>query len=424
MSLDAGCLEELPAAEARRLKRRNRRRKTLSPSKVTTFMDGVDLANSDPMNWPAIPHDDRVGRGTGGCEETVSQARSPESGLPPQSKTRQKGGSSWAASSDIAALIADEQAPPETSDQSQPEPRRVSKPLGVLNTFQNRVASPRELLGNGIQAMEPREAPDRRVSTQAENLLPNMTANIIPNVGSSKPRSSSSDKVEGDSIPQDLNMPRAEKATESNDPTHSVFGRERRGSRTSRRRSIVMPSEAKPFMEAEDLVDSGSARENQDGAPGGDGKNITAHPVASTAETGVAEHQLATSAAPCLSRPLAAQRGWQKATGETTKTLVRAYYAAPRESQRARRIAARLFCFTGYCLLPTTPDDARVLREAAGDSLDWGLEETDEPRLERKPLRRKTRDQKRELVLRIKVCQFSHPCKHRFCVVLSASLDS
>ncbi|CAN0363603.1 unnamed protein product, partial [Hapterophycus canaliculatus] len=65
------------------------------------------------------------------------------------------------------------------------------------------------------------------------------------------------------------------------------------------------------------------------------------------------------------------------------------------------RIAARLFCLTGYPLSAVAPEDARVLCEAAGDSLDWGLGET-EPRLVSQPIRRETREQKRKLVLRIK----------------------
>ena len=105
----------------------------------------------------------------------------------------------------------------------------------------------------------------------------------------------------------------------------------------------------------------------------------------------------------CLSRPLATQRGWSPGNGDTTKSLVRAYYAAGKGSQRARRIAARLFCLTGFCLLPVTPDDARVLCEAAGDSLEWGLGETEKPRLVTRPPVRETREQKRALLLRIKV---------------------
>ncbi|CAM9390791.1 unnamed protein product, partial [Sphacelaria rigidula] len=170
----------------------------------------------------------------------------------------------------------------------------------------------------------------------------------------------------------------------------------RKTSRKSRRRSIVMPSEAKnSLFDDEEGRDDASNRPPADGAPatddpaivatrgvvsagsttgeatgdhartsasssnstssrknssvgtpadGGDGKPPAMAPASATSTV--------VNATSCLVRPLAAQRGWKGRPGDDTKTLMRAYYAERRGSQRARLVAARLFCVTGYCLLP------------------------------------------------------------------------
>ena len=209
-------------------------------------------------------------------------------------------------------------------------------------------------------------------------------------------------------------------------------------SRSSRRRSIVMPSEAQPLMDS-DLDDGraehatavaavaaaapapapasaspSSTNKGGESAAGketaatdsGDGKSKPggSSEAGSSGNTTPSEEFPLSSvnATSCLSRSLAAQRGWALGDQDTRKQLFRAYYAAASGSQRARRIAARLFCLTGYALSPVAPEDARVLCAAAGDGMDWGLDET-EPRLVSQPIRRETKEQKRELVLRIKV---------------------
>eukprot|EP00752_Nemacystus_decipiens_P011137 g9896.t1 len=208
-------------------------------------------------------------------------------------------------------------------------------------------------------------------------------------------------------------------------------------SRSSRRRSIVMPSEAQPLMDS-DLDDGraehaaaaaaaaripapasptsnsragrSAAGNEASAAASGDGKSklgggskITGSKRSGSKKTTPSEELPLSSvnATSCLSRPLAAQRGWALGDQETRKQLFRAYYAADPGSQRARRIAARLFCLTGYPLSPVAPDDARALCVAAGGGMDWGLDET-EPRLVSRPIRRETKEQKRVLVLRIK----------------------
>ncbi|CAM9865011.1 unnamed protein product, partial [Ectocarpus sp. 13 AM-2016] len=190
-------------------------------------------------------------------------------------------------------------------------------------------------------------------------------------------------------------------------------------SRSSRRRSIVMPYEAQPVMDS-DLGDGHAEDETANMPPppappatGGDGTATAAAATAdgdgkpsrgSTSTTNSPGDELPLSSinvVSCLSRPLAAQRGWPVGDEDTRKRLFRAFYGAVPGSQRARRVAARLFCLTGYALSAVAPEDARVLCEAAGDSMEWGLEE-DEPRLVSQPVRRESKEQKRGLVLRIK----------------------
>lgn len=191
-----------------------------------------------------------------------------------------------------------------------------------------------------------------------------------------------------------------------------------------------MPSEAQPFMDSE--LDDGRAgaaaaaasattppANNSSSGQGGTTRAtaITAVSVGSegkpswegsgscSGENNTLVEKLPLSsvnATSCLSRSLAAQRGWALGDEDTRKQLIRAFYAAAPDSQKARRVAARLFCLTGYVLSAVAPGDARVLCEAAGDSLDWGLDET-EPRLVNQPIRRETKEQRRRLVLRIKV---------------------
>ncbi|CAM9391764.1 unnamed protein product, partial [Ectocarpus fasciculatus] len=191
-------------------------------------------------------------------------------------------------------------------------------------------------------------------------------------------------------------------------------------SRSSRRRSIVMPCEAQPLMDS-DLGDANAEAETANMPPpppppatGGDGTATTAAaPPAdgdgkptrgSTSRTDSPADELPLSSinvVSCLSRSLAAQRGWPVGDEDTRKRLFRAFYGAAPGSQRARRVAARLFCLTGYALSAVAPEDARVLCEAAGDSMEWGLER-EEPRLVSQPVRRESKEQKRGLVLRIK----------------------
>ncbi|CBN77245.1 hypothetical protein Esi_0038_0155 [Ectocarpus siliculosus] len=193
-------------------------------------------------------------------------------------------------------------------------------------------------------------------------------------------------------------------------------------SRSSRRRSIVMPCEAQPLMDS-DLGDGHAEAETANMPPpppppappatGGDGTAAAAAAPAdgdgkpsrgNTSTTNSPADELPLSSinvVSCLSRPLAAQRGWPVGDEDTRKRLFRAFYGAAPGSQRARRVAARLFCLTGYALSAVAPEDARVLCEVAGDSMEWGLE-GDEPRLVSQPVRRESKEQKRGLVLRIK----------------------
>lgn len=389
VTIDPSCLDEVSTAEAKRARRRIRRRKTLSPSKVTTFMDGVDLANSDPMSWPAIPCDNRVGGGPRNNGHSSSDSLTHVVVTP--SAVRHPS-SSWVASSEISAMVADDPTPATV--------RRASKPLGVLGAIQNQDPSRRSVvLGRKITDGNVRGALDRRVALQTENAESGAIGNVTSSTGTSQVRSSDMGSRKPAVVP-------SEHVIDVGDSVPATSGRGRNGNRSSRRRSIVLPSKAEPLMGVIDEMDDRGST-SRDGDAAQDERPQRTPSNAAETNPGTVERPVAVAAESCLPRPLAAQHGWQSAPGETTKTLVRAFYAAPKGSQRARRIAARHFCLTGYPLLPTTPSDARVLCEAAGSSFDWGIEET-EPELTSQPLRRRTREEKRELVLRIKVRCLRH----------------
>lgn len=425
-ALDTSWLDELPAAQGRRGSRRRtiRRRKTISPSKVTSFMDGVDFANDDPMSWPDIPYDDDIGKGVvDTSDKATSRKLSPGAGPAADGVSlydersdgpSNKAGTSWAASTDVAALLLVEREE-ETLEQQ----RKPSKPLGVLSALENhdgmsslsRDDSSTNKSAQAVSVGKEALPAGARVSSGAENVQPpTEVTRTATGAAAAKPS------------PAEINREEVvvEPAAGASSSSSGTLGqpRVRKTSRTSRRRSIVMPSEARPFMDSADCaVGDGNANSAHSGGGAGaiaSGGNEGATPAtknSSSGSTTIEKAMVRVTPAPvgavtatsCLSCPLATQRGWKSEEGDTTRTLVRAYYAAPRGSQRARRVAARLFCITGYCLLPVTPEDARVLCEAAGDSLDWGLEETDKPQLKSKTFRRKTREQKRGLVLRIKV---------------------
>lgn len=393
--------------------RTRHRRKTMSPSQVTSVVtSSVDWANGDYTTFPDYPC-----AGDGAAGGAGAAAATPEKNA-------------------VANLL---------DDTPERNPPAALLPLGPLENHRHnkttssshvRIKGGETLLEHGKNNSKKSQAAGRkkgaskagagvaedsssRVAAEAENVVPQTppaatTEKAAADAGASVPQSGKEAPVAvagvvDDSVEQD---------------------RGRRVSRKSRRRSIVMPSEANTsFLDdenkdgdtraavgstggaANDTNDTGSAglttksvadsrKSSTAGEAGGKGKKL-ASPV------GAAPTPTAISATSCLRHPLAAQRGWKPGPGDDNKTLMRAYYAAPRGSQQARRAAARLFCVTGYCLLPVTPDDARVLCEAAGDSLDWGLDDADLPELKSQARRRKTREQKRELVLRIKVCGLS-----------------
>ncbi|CAM9896271.1 unnamed protein product [Ectocarpus sp. 12 AP-2014] len=279
---------------------------------------------------------------------------------------------------------------------------------------------------------------DARISLEAENLapvLPSKPPNPVPAApappAQRSPRAmdgevigAAEEQVSGISTAATAAATRPGDGEETQEqvpppPPPPAAATKKSRSRSSRRRSIVMPYEAQPLMDS-DLGDGHAEAETANMPPspappatGGDGTATAAAAPAdgdgkpsrgSTSTTNSPADELPLSSinvVSCLSRPLAAQRGWPVGDEDTRKRLFRAFYGAAPGSQRARRVAARLFCLTGYALSAVAPEDARVLCEAAGDSMEWGLEE-DEPRLVSQPVRRESKEQKRGLVLRIK----------------------
>lgn len=422
VTLDTSWLNEPPAAEVgggkRGHKRRSCRRKTLSPSQVTTSVSGVDWVNGDFTTYPDFPClDDSVNiTSAAGAGGKIAMPR--KASLSPGAAgcgNSEEASEIWADKTDLACLTND------TPERRRTPLVRVLGPLDNQNDI-NEVASslkdganeevmdsndniePGQTAGNQKNAAP--GTPDARVALEAENVQPHRTA--------PQARLSTGKAAAGASDVAASAVTASHSGNEAAKGEVAIAGEQRRPrkeSRKSRRRSMVMPSEANKFINDRD----GSTDVNAAGDPDSTAKDTDntgsaggsssgkAHTVDTKLAKNSADSPAVITATSSLSCSMAVQRGWKGGPGDDTKTLVRAYYAAPRGSQRARRIAARLFCMTGYCLLPVAPDDARVLCAAAGDSLDWGLAESDVPVLRSQPCRRKTREQKRELVMRIKV---------------------
>lgn len=416
-AIDTSWLTSSPGRMKReRSTKRRARRYTLSPSiGNNNVMSGVDW--NDPEAFPVIHQDDnfrsKAGRGFLASPKTEFAVfrDGPASSAPSNSQD-----ADLPDPKDIARLLA-----PETKDLPSPRPR-------VLVSIANREPSPIESTGiAGNQKWTKATGRETRADGhQDENLEPNR---IKPAVFCDGKQGAHSQVVGATIIPEEVSTATSQyrdEAGENAEPQPQFQHVPKRKSRNSRRRSIVMPSEAQPLVDSELGSDgigppasgTGNVATSEASIKRSTGDGVTEKNVEGTSKGNVVGKdgkincgQTAAQAFPlssvnatsCLTTPLAVQRGWKARPGESSRSLVRAYHAAPVGSQRARRIAARLFCLTGYCLLPVTPDDARVLCRAAGDSFDWGLDEEEGPRLVSHPQRRKTREQKRELVMQIKV---------------------
>ncbi|CAM9483669.1 unnamed protein product, partial [Scytosiphon promiscuus] len=424
-------------------RKRATRRRTLSPSiGKHNYMSNVDL--NDPRTFPILPSSscdrgldssgrDKTSTVSAGRQEAGNSVPIPAHATKVDPSTR--AGRCASRSSGLGAAGRDADLPDPTVVAG------LALPLGVLGTLGNN-----EVVASSSAAARVKAA-RKRQPAGAERQGTSSGASAAPSRGRSSRRAT----LGGADARIFFEAENLEPAGQGQAPDHApsptasvlpVDGEEeeRRApppppvptkksrSRSSRRRSIVMPSEARPLMDS-DLDDVGGnasvPRSIADGGSDGD-TAAGAATVAQAAPAGEAEARrrgsststgtIGTSkvetpavelplssmnATTCLSQSLAVQRGWAAGDETTRKDLFRAFYAATPGSQRARRIAARLFCLTGYPLSPVAPEDARVLCEAAGGSLDWGLGET-EPRLVSRPIRRETREQKRRLVLRIK----------------------
>lgn len=426
-------------------KHRTGRRRTVSPSIGRhSYMSGVDW--SDISTFPSIPLAGTVSKTSGDPSADMTASGQAElNTLSPLSDGGAQEGPILPEPDEVASLFI---------ETSPPEPKQ---PLGLLGLRSNQGAStsqlPEKEVGSKKEVSEGGKGTafvgDVSMALETENIEPTSgkpstpikPINTVPGTISIISKSPLVSTIEEATI----NSKKSKYEAQVDAPMNTLSGGvavdelvpapvRRNKSRSSRRRSILMPSEAQPFMESdigsaedgpsEKYISATSTAENsplaatraatvsgagdehdgkgeRGGNSGTDKKKSTGSGKAGRAAK--AFPLSAVNATSCLITPLAVQRGWPAGDGDTTKELVGAYHAAAKGSQRARRLAARLFCLTGFCLLPVSPEDARVLCEAAGDSLDWGLEETEKPRLVSQPPRRETREQKRELVLRIKV---------------------
>lgn len=416
-AIDTTWLTSSPSKTRRGRSTKHRtRRYTLSPSiGNNNVMSGVNW--NDPEAFPIIHQDEncrsKAGRGflASPKKELVVFRDGPGPSTPSNSQD-----ADLPDPKDIARLLA-----PETKDPPSPRPR-------VLVSIENREPSP--IGSRGVPKNQKwtkvtgRE--NRADSHQDKNLEPNR---VKPAVFGDGNHGTYSQAVGAAIIPEKVSTATSQyrdEVGENAEPQPQFQHVPKRKSKSSRRRSIVMPSEAQPLVDSELGSDgisppasgAGNAATSEVSTKRSTGDHVTEKYAESASKGNVVgkdgkinDLQTAAQAFPlssvnatsCLMAPLAVQRGWKARPGESSRSLVRAYHAAPAGSQRARRIAARLFCLTGYCLLPVTPDDARVLCRAAGDSFDWGLDEEEGPRLVSHPQRRKTREQKRELVMQIKV---------------------
>lgn len=415
-SVDTSWLTSSPGRTRRGRSTKHRtRRYTLSPSiGNNNVMSGVNW--NDPEAFPIIHQDEnsrsKAGRGFLASPKTELGVFRDGTGSSAPSNPQD---ADLPDPKEIARLLA-----PETKDSPSPRPR-------VLVSIANREPSP--IGSRGVpknQKWTKATGRENRVeSHQDENLEPNPVKPAV--IGDGK-QGAHSQAVGATIIPENVSTATSQYRDEAggnSEPQPQFQHLPKRKSRNSRRRSIVMPSEAQPLVDSELGSDgigppasgTGNAATSE-ASKRSTGDHVTEKYVEGTSKSDVVgkdgkinDLQTAVQAFPlssvnatsCLMTPLAVQRGWKARPGESSRSLVRAYHAAPAGSQRARRIAARLFCLTGYCLLPVTPDDARVLCRAAGDSFDWGLDEEEGPRLVSHPQRRKTREQKRELVMQIKV---------------------
>ncbi|CAM9445791.1 unnamed protein product, partial [Choristocarpus tenellus] len=350
--IEDGCLMSSPLRRQAG-RRRNRRRKTLSPSKVTTFLSDVRMTD-DPMSFPDPPSEGEswpcAQRGCNGPEEEGPME------LPTQINANVVG----------QGALECETAGQVSVDQGSITRSRVRfREKDVFAPVVNRQSSGVIDVGDGKTSIRiAKDKPVRSMLMETENCPP------VPKAESSTRRRSRPGAV--------FDEDNTARQIESGDPRTQREDRETkdkvRASRRSRRRSLVMPSENKDL----DLgIDGGVHLENEK-------QQKNPHP---------------TGEASC-SRSIDHSWGIDKPRKDLAK-LIRGYCREPKDSQRARRIAARIFGLTGYPLLPDAARDAQILCSAAGGDQVWGLDD-EEPNLTGCPPSARTRAEMKKLIVRIK----------------------
>ncbi|CAM9217751.1 unnamed protein product, partial [Discosporangium mesarthrocarpum] len=348
-------------------RRRNRRRKTLSPSKVTTFLCNVQMAD-DPMNFPDPP-----------TMEGVNPLASEHFGQ----QEPARGSSGPTDKVDCAEVGVLEPLGVRLTEQSSADV--VSNPLAIHSTSNDVLSSicNHQTTPMGTEVTVVRKSP-RRVGGRepSDGSEPEGVENGAPEFrttgGSSyAPVLSPERPFEGDANAKPLNLAVSHQVEKARHVNVQV-------SRKSRRRSLVVP----PGGNCVDL----------DG--GGDSGNTStlASDSANPPDTPNATSSLQTS--------MAAEMGWVTSNTKDDPVLLTREYCRevarePRESQRARRLAARVFCLTGYPLSPLVAKDAHILCEAAGGGLGWSVDDK-EPQLTGKPQLASSRQKMRKLIVRLK----------------------
>jgi hypothetical protein len=415
--------EESPKQRSSR-QHRGRRRKTLSPSRVTTFLSEVELQD-DPMNFPDPPSLVEAAAAAARAAEAVMEAMdqfadsNDVAGLldTPAAKQRYSLESSTATSplplafatpstSETGFTVSSSSGQRSGSASARQTPASGARRsvLGVLHSSGGNivVATPAPLSKavnvNSTSASSSSSSNTKRQTALQENRSATPSTHVSPATDST---------AEIAAVAQKSLSPRATTAAQiatispialagtspggffAGDDTAVVAlpqGRSQRGGRRNRRQSFVLPPEAEMLQSVDDAAAAEAANATNAQEP-----PTAAAAAADTAAATAEQPPAAASAAVVAPQPQgslptatdgflvapALQQGWGSAvelsrnssdsssSDNDLRALTRAFAAAPAGSQRARRAAARVYCLTGYPLAAMAARDAAELCSAA-----------------------------------------------------------
>jgi hypothetical protein len=352
--LDLGCLTPSPVRSRgnRRKDDRGRRRKTLSPSRVSTFLDDVELGD-DPLKFPDPP-------GAGSSLGAASKYPPP-----PQSASRRPSNSAngghYASRSDVAGLLDMPSLEPNRPSISPvASPMRFRRPSDeVVREVEGRATPPRphapgkrSVLSSidNIQNRTPEQRTQKKAAHNHREKTPPHNDDSPLRIGS--PGSS----FDG------TNEPRRMVACTTIDDAEA---------KRNRRRSFELPGEVMSMSSASPEKKVRSIAPSSRGGPSPPGiKRVTATEPAPAVPEAMATATDGFDIPPLKLLGYAVPIGNENDLGR----LCRAFAAADPESQLGRRIAARVFMLTGYPLLPMAARDAQALLKASGGP-SWPMDE-------------------------------------------------